>query len=657
MQPPGLVPTLTAMTEPFDPVRLLSTILTEHGPLHEADIAEHLRGARVTDPARVLRRLRLGIEIPVGQLADGRWAWLPAVLAGRGFTRRVTEAEVDFDVLTVGPDLAPIALLCDCALYQRLADGSAVHLLRPGDDRLLSEWDIPEWLLSNGSVLALEVGTFEALKVDDGDLVGLRLSEAGLVVERVTAALTTTADSQLAALLGTQPECIDALAWTVCVADPALFTEPVAPLSELTEKRGLARRGEWLAPPGFDFSPWVFERESERLARRHRLTGDAAEMLNILLRLYGLLAVYQLRERPVADAAESAVNAVDDIMDDVGNALADPVIAEALAAETVRDGRFSAGGLRLLADALSPRVAPQSRVACQWLRAVACERDGDIAGFERDLLQAEEMDDSWPLPLVDLARLASDRGDAEAGLALLRRARAKADHPLHYLLRLHRPQQRNDLGRNAPCWCGSRRKYKKCHLGKLPLCDRAGWLYHKAIQHVLSGDWTDLRYAVAYERCRSVIVDDVDAFNAALADPVVIDTVLFEGGGFEEFLMVRGMLLPEDEQGLAEQWVRAPRSVFEIERVQHGKGVAVCDVRTGERHGAVAYTADYTLYPGQLVCARMAPDGVGMRFFALEPVSVQQRDRLIALLNGWSDPVELVALLSRGTESTRASAW
>lgn len=656
MRASGLVPNLTAMTEPFDPIGPLSTILTEHGPLHEEDVAEHLRDAGVADTARALRRLRLEIDIPAGQLIDGRWAWLPAVLTGRVFTHRVTEEEVSSDVLTVGPDLAPVAALCDCALYQRLADGSAVHLVRPGDDQLRYELDIPEWLLGNGSVLALVPGTFEALGVDDGDLVGLRLSKAGLVVERVAAAPKTTAGAQLAALLGAQPECIDALVWTVCQADPALFTEPVAPLSELTAQRGLARRGEWLAPPDFDFPPWVFARESERLARRHRLADDAAVMLNILLRLYWLLAVYHLRKCPAPDAVECAVNAVGDIMDDVGDALADPAIAEALAAETLRHGRFSAGGLRSLADTLAPRVPPRARVACQWLRAVACEREGDIAGFERGLLQAEEMDDNWPLPLLDLARIASDRGDAEAGLALLRRTRAKADHPLMYLLRLHRPQQRNDLGRNAPCWCGSGRKHKKCHLGRLPLCDRAGWLYHKAIQHVLFGDWTDLRYAVAYERCRSVIVDDVDAFNAALADPVVIDTVLFEGGGFEEFLMVRGMLLPEDEQELAEQWVRAPRSVFEIERVQRGGGVAVRDARTGERHETVACTADYTLQPGQLVCARMAPDGVGMRFFAVELISVQQRGPLIALLNSCPDPVELVAQLSGGAETTRIPA-
>lgn len=162
---------------------------------------------------------------------------------------------------------------------------------------------------------------------------------------------------------------------------------------------------------------------------------------------------------------------------------------------------------------------------------------------------------------------------------------------------------------------------------------------------------TWLYKSAAVERCRSVIVDDEDAFNAALADPLVIDTVLFEGGGFEEFLTVRGALLPEDERELAEQWLRMPRSVFEIERVQRGGRVAVRDARTGARHEVAECTAGYPLQPGQLVCARVVPDGVGMRFSALEPISVQQRDPLIELLNTDPDPVELVAQLSGGAET------
>jgi len=649
----GPVPSLTAMTEPFDPIGSLSRILTAHGPLHEDVMAEYLRDAGVADPDRVVRRLHLEIDIPAKQLPDGRWLWLPAVLAGRVFTRRVTESEVGGDVLTITPDLAPIAVLCDSAPYQRLADGSTVHYVMPGDDHLADRLEIPAWAVDRGGVLALAVGTFEELGVDDGDLIGLRLDDSGLVLERVSTATDSAAGAQLAMQLGGQPQRVDALVWTACLADPTLFTQPGAPLSEIVAERGLTQHGAWLVPPEFNFSRWVFEREWEKLARRHRLDEDDALTLITLLRLYRLMVIPRLLGScPAEGGVKPAAVEFGDIMDDVGAALADPKIAELLARETLRDGRLSAGGLRELADALAPRVPPSARVACQWLRAVACEREGDVVGFERELLAAEAMDGQWPLPLLDLAEIASDRGDAEAALALLRRARASADHPLVYLLRQHRCAPRTDLGRNALCWCGSGRKYKKCHLNGLPLHDRVGWLYHKAIRHVLFGDWTDLRYAAAWEWCRSTIVDDEDAFNAALADTLVIDAVLFEGGGFEEFLTVRGPLLPDDEWALAQQWLLAPRAVFEIEEVHGDRGVTVRDVHSGERHEVGVRMTSLQLRRGQLVCARMAPDGTGLQLYALEPISPQQRDPLAALLAAGADPVELVAQLSGDGESS-----
>jgi hypothetical protein len=127
-----------------------------------------------------------------------------------------------------------------------------------------------------------------------------------------------------------------------------------------------------------------------------------------------------------------------------------------------------------------PRAA---QVAWRWLQAVALERIGDIEQAERELLAAESMDPDWPLPLIDLARIASDRGDVERGLGLLRRAGAEPDHPLVELLLAHQPEPRRDLGRNEPCWCGSGRKYKKCHLGReqRTLAGRVKWLYAKAL--------------------------------------------------------------------------------------------------------------------------------------------------------------------------------
>ena len=48
-------------------------------------------------------------------------------------------------------------------------------------------------------------------------------------------------------------------------------------------------------------------------------------------------------------------------------------------------------------------------------------------------------------------------------LILLRRAGAEPEHPLMELLTRYRTEPRRDIGRNEPCWCGSGKKFKKCH--------------------------------------------------------------------------------------------------------------------------------------------------------------------------------------------------
>ena len=651
------------MAEAFDPMRTLASILAGHGPLHESDIVRRLRDSGIADPDAVLDEALDETECPARQLVDDRWVWLPTVLAGRVFTHRVGADELAHDVLTVTPDLDPITALCEHEQYQRLADGSAARVVLAGfDEQLLEQRGIPPEVLDPLGALLLAPGTLRALGVAEGDLVGVRLTGRGLVVERVTAVAQAQAvGARLAATLDAhEPVYFDAAVWTACVEDPAMFTEPLPPLREIVDDYGLAHRGEWLAPDGFDFDRWHFERRCAVLAERHDLDPDDAFVLHTLVTLCDQMELMlkaagadEPPEDAFADAAEDAeapeVDGFTELIGELGGELADPRLAELLVAETVGTGRVGAAALGMFAEVLEPKMPRAARVACRWLRAVALERIGDIEAAERELLTAESMDPDWPLPLFELARFASDRGDAERGLSLLHRAGAGADHPLVELLQQHRAQPHRDLGRNQPCWCGSGRKYKKCHLGReeLPLAGRVGWLYMKATQHALLTGWSELLAEVGYERGRYAD-DDPDALDAALADPLVLDAVLFEGGAFADFLQVRGSLLPADERLLAEQWLLVDRSVFEVEQVRPGRGVTVRDVRTGERHDVRERTASRLLKPGQLICARVVPAGDTMQFFGgAEPVGLHERDALIDLLDSGPDAVTLVAQLSR----------
>ncbi len=654
---------VVGVPEKFDATQTLARILAKHGPSHEDDIARRLRDSGVADPDAVLNDVLDEICCPARQLVDDRWVWLPAVLAGRVFTHRLGADELAHDILTVTPDLDPITVLCEHEQYRRLADGSAARVVLAGfDEELLEQRGIPAEVVDPLGALLLAPGTLGALGAAEGDLVGVRLTERGLVVERVTALAQSTVGARLAAMLDAEePVYFDAAVWTACVEDPEVFTEPLAPLCEIVDDYGLAHRGEWLAPDGFDFDRWSFERGCAALAERHDLDPDDAVVLYTLVKLYDQMSLLLIDaadadeppEEALAAAGEDATGPQDDRFADLvgglGAALDDPLLAELLVAETVGAGRGGAAALGMFAEVLESKVPRAARVACRWLRAVALERIGDVEAAERELLAAESMDPDWPLPLLDLARFASDRGDVERGLALLRRAGAGPDHPLAELLGQHRAEPRRDLGRNETCWCGSGRKYKKCHLGReeLPLAERVGWLYMKAIQHALMSGWNDLLAEVGYER-RRYADDDPDALAAALADPLVLDAVLFEGGAFAEFLQVRGSLLPDDERLLAEQWLLVERSVFEVEQVQRGQGMTVRDVRTGDTHEVRERAASRQLQTGQLICARVVPTGDIMAFFGgIEPVALRERDALIDLLDDEPDPVTLVAQLTR----------
>jgi hypothetical protein len=656
---------VVAVAKAFDPIQTLAKILAD-GPLHVDDITSRLRDAGEADPDTVLDVL-YEIDCPARQLVDDRWVWLPTVLAGRVFTHRLGAAEAAHDLLAVTPDLDPITELCDHEQYRQLADGSTAQIVLAGfDEEVLEQRGVPAEVVDMNGALLLAPGTLGALGVAEGDLVGVRLTDQGLVVERVAATGHAAVGARLAGMLDAdEPAYFNAAVWTACVEDPAAFTEPLAPLCEIVDNCGLARRGEWLAPGGFDFDSWHFDRGCAALAARHDLDPDDAFMLCTLVKLYDRLSLLLTAAADADESPEDALAAVDedaeapepdrfaDLVGAVGAALADPLLAELFLAETIGTGRDGSAALGMFAEVLEPKVRRAARVAFRWLRAVALERIGDIDAAERELLAAESMDTDWPLPLFDLARIASDRGDAERGLALCRRAGAGPDHPLVELLTHYRAAPRRDLGRNQPCWCGSGRKYKKCHLGReaLPLDERVSWLYAKACQHALLTGWEGLLSEVGYERCRyddDPDDEDPDSLTAALSDPLVLDAVLFEGGAFAEFLAMRGSLLPDDERLLAQQWLLVDRSVFEVEQLQPGHGVTVRDVRTGDTHEVREGTASRQLQTGQLVCARVVPAGETMQFSGgIEPVAPHERDQLIDLLDTEPDPVTLVAQLSR----------
>src|SRR5215204_205475 len=135
--------------------------------------------------------------------------------------------------------------------------------------------------------------------------------------------------------------------------------------------------------------------------------------------------------------------------------------------------------------------------------------------------------------------------------------------------------------------------------------------------------------------------------EAAATDPLVVDAVLFEGGGFADFLEVRGHLLPVDERLLAQQWLVVDRSVFEVTAVRSGESLILRDLRAGDTWEVQERLGSRSLRPGQLICARVVPSGDTVQIFGgIEPVRFRDRDDLLRLLDSEPTPEGLVRFLT-----------
>lgn len=657
-------------------------VLSVHGPMSEDDLLGVLDANGIDlgpDPADMLTDVLDQDVALVLPLADERWAWIPALLDKRIFTHRLTPVETEHDMIAFGPDLAPLSILTESETYQRLTDGSSVaHVSSFLDGDVLAKRGVPPTALEDDAVLLLEPGRLAALDVRAGDLVGLRVTADGFELAAAGELSTCDIGPKLAALLEERPdrpEMLDVAVWTVCAGDDSLFCEPVAPLGDLLLAGGLAHAGDWVALGGFDFSAWRLEGRIKTIEARYGLGDDEALAVLVTVQLYeqtldlleavtsaqedsevrelaGIGSQSPPRRNPAPGSGGLELNADRSTVRATVRAtmefLAEPAVAAAVLAETSLDQDRAAAALGLFAESVEPLASRVSRPALRWLRAKAYERLGDVERAEETYRAAESLDPSWPLTLLALARYASDRGDAERGLALLHRAGAPRDHELVRLLERFRPASRPGLGRNQPCWCGSGRKYKVCHLGReqLPLAERAAWLYQKAAADLVDNAFGPL--LIETIRARAQYWDSPDALEWAIQDGLACDAVLFEGGAFADFLAVRGSLLPDDERLLAEQWLLVERSVHEVVSVRRGEGMTLRDVRTGDVHVVRERTASRQVKAGELYCARVVPAGDTMQIFGgIEPVSVGERDQLMALLDDVPHPVELVTFLSR----------
>jgi hypothetical protein len=575
-------------------------VLARHGPLELDELARLVAEQGATRAKRPAVSVRQAIEREprLATLLDGRWVSVPATLEGAVLTHRLDEKEVATESLAVDPDLAPLDPLGIRGLP--LASGGNLETCPEGHLH-----GPPGWLgsLKAGELVAFRVreGTVEvglAEAVDAVQDLGARRLVA--VVERELTETGATGHDRLAPALPLTQLVLQAM-----VEAPGVQRRPTAPLAELLTGAGLETHRWLVGRAGTDWQEWDEvlglddedddadqgdEGEADMFARVAELFGmdeqavEGAAMVTGVIELCGR-SPEALRE----------VSGYPGLTRRLAQVLDVPGVAELI--QVFGLGQPAAEGfLGAVADAAGGGLeAPPT-----WLLARVAEQRGDPLAAEALDLRAAEIDPDFVPALLDAARAAEDRGDARTARERLLRAGIERDSP--QLLRVEhyaRLRPAAAVGRNAPCPCGSGRKYKQCCLQRaaLPLRDRAVWLLERATH------WTTL--PAQHLRLAGLLAEDDDELIGMLVE----DVALFDRGLLERYLELRGALLEPDEVELARRWLDTEPGLWEVGQVSAGNRVRLRNLMTGEVAEVTRRSPETPLGRLDLLYARVGPDG------------------------------------------------
>lgn len=564
---------------------------------------------------------------------DGALTWLPGdrsvhvgdLTDGIVLTHRLTDVEQRVGTLNAGFDLSGFGRRDDL----RLPGGGEIvafsvephHLGWRGPDGWLDEF-APDDLLA---VRVDDLGTV-TLDVIDEPLVEPRL------VDRVRAAYDAEVeDYEL-------PVRAERLVLALQFDDPSTFASPQPPLADLCGAAGLDRRQDSVA---HDEALWERDHQLTRMTRvvlRCEDPGLAQAVVRVL-GVADLLAGVPADEIMGVDAEEGPVDGrrLRALLAELGDLRVLVQVAFELFEHPAPDDRDTGALVDAFLDVASK---PADVAAAHHLAALRAERSLDPFAAEHHLQLALRADPSDGAVVDRLAWYASDRGDAATATRLWSR--------------LDRRRVAQDLaevegigggpgperGRNEPCWCGSGRKYKQCHLGQPrtealpPLPDRVGWLCRKATAFLERRLLATMDDMITIAEIVAGGGGDERSFQAAFGEPIVTDLVLHELGWFDQFLSERGPLLPDDERLLARSWTLVDRTIYEVEAAEPGEALRLRDVRTGEVVDVRERSLSRQIAPLQLLCGRAVPDGEGHQLIGgVLPVSPGTEARLLDALD------------------------
>jgi hypothetical protein len=602
--------------------------LAAHHPLTVADLAgllaqEGVRAPEGEDPLRwVGRHLDATSEQSLlWELPDRRLIDVDELYEGLVLTHQVLATELTTGVVDVEPDLIPLVLIDqvddpDDDAYVMLAGGGRAelgHFSEPADELALA--GPPGWL---GNA---PIGGLLAFRITKGELSVTRVAKEPALAEDAVQALRAAYEQarQTGAAHEGAVQVLDVFAFALAES-PSLFREPLPPLRDLLAAAGLAVSGKWVR--GLAPAP-------------SQEAGAADELAVVALQI--VVNAYRLGlSRGPATVEELGLTTV---------ALA-RMLSCRWVAPTFADEMIQMSGVLQVAGFGWALLGEHAWNAGPHLvLAICAEAHGDALAGEAHVAEALRADPCHEDALLYAARYAEDRGDAARALGCLRQA-GNGDSPhAHFLEDFAAPGPATGAP-EEPCPCGSGRIQELCcaHRNGHPLHERVGWLYRKAVRYLLR----PTSQLAIRELAQARIPDDTRPLawkRAALFDPLTQDFGLFEYGVLEEFLDVRGVLLPADELALGRCWVGIRRSLYEVTAVQRDdRRLGLRDLVTGDRlevpeEGGVRYV------PGLTVYARVGTDGRAPRILDALPIPIDLREGMLGLLGCNPSPVEVVMWL------------
>lgn len=532
---------------------------------------------------------------------------------GRVFTHRLTEAEVDSDLVDPQPDLEIVlSLSIDEGDDWELSDGTAVLTVFAGEEP--DKLDVPEQLYDADFLLSLPSGWLREKGFRAGDLLALRYGPAGWDWEKPTeAGAPDQVVERFWAVSDSRPILLDAEVWTL-VYETGAFTDPLPPVAEIVAAAGLEQTPSFIGRPGRKYVEYFAGRQARHLTRSHGLSESDARALALFDSFGDDLAGLGSDPDPVF--AKYGLRR-EDLFAALG---ANPEFAVEHFALMIR---WRAGYLPLL-DALGdPPRAAAAAVAC--MRGLALQQEGEFRRAETEFEKALRADPGFTPAMGPLAEFAGIRGDAHRAIELHRRC-GDEDTDMSRIWQ-HYVDATPTARRNDPCPCGSGRKFKQCHQGRtlVPLTERGFWLSRKMYEFAASRGLDQML------RLADVLRSTGMGLAEATANALVYDMVLIEDGLLDDFITELGPLLPADELDTAIEWRNWPRSLWEVLDVNPGQGVRLRDVRTGNTVSAVERAGSANMRVGQYFVTRVAPVGDEYGLWGgVHPVGLAQRAMILA---------------------------